>query len=82
MAAHALQVLARANSHQLVALLMLLTALLHCMLCHQAIVWCNSSWVMQGVKCVPASDVSASEAAFQGVTVTSLTDHPQVTSLH
>lgn len=32
----------------------------------------------QGVKCIPASDVSASEAAFQGLTVTSLKDNPQV----
>ena len=35
--------------------------------------------VLQNVRCIPASDVSASEAAFQGVTVTSLADHPVVT---
>lgn len=33
---------------------------------------------MQGVKCIPASDIAASEAAFQGVTVTSLKEYPQV----
>lgn len=32
----------------------------------------------QGVRCIPASDVSASEAAFQGVNVTSLAEHPVV----
>ncbi|KAA6420892.1 MAG: hypothetical protein FRX49_09033 [Trebouxia sp. A1-2] len=31
-----------------------------------------------GVRCIPASDVSASEAAFQGVPVTSLAEHPVV----
>ena len=34
--------------------------------------------VLQNVSCVPASDVAASEAAFQGVTVTSLAEHPAV----
>lgn len=37
-----------------------------------------SSGDLQGVRCVPASDVSASEAAFQGVTVTNLAENPVV----
>lgn len=35
--------------------------------------------MLQNVRCIPASDVSASEAAFQGVTVSSLAEHPAVT---
>lgn len=35
--------------------------------------------MLQNVRCIPASDVSASEAAFQGVTVSSLAEHPTVT---
>ena len=35
---------------------------------------------VQDVRCIPASDVAASEAAFQGVTVTSLAEHPAVPS--
>ena len=34
--------------------------------------------MLQNVQCIPASDVAASEAAFQGVTVTSLAEHPAV----
>lgn len=34
--------------------------------------------LLQNVKCIPASDVAASEAAFQGVTVSSLAEHPAV----
>lgn len=34
--------------------------------------------MLQNVRCIPASDVSASEAAFQGVTVSSLAEHPTV----
>ena len=34
--------------------------------------------MLQNVRCIPASDVAASEAAFQGVTVTSLAEHPAV----
>ncbi|KAL0042633.1 hypothetical protein WJX79_005902 [Trebouxia sp. C0005] len=38
----------------------------------------TTSGLLQGVRCIPASDVSASEAAFQGVPVTSLAEHPVV----
>ncbi|KAL3144416.1 hypothetical protein ABBQ32_004164 [Trebouxia sp. C0010 RCD-2024] len=38
----------------------------------------TSTGLLQNVRCIPASDVSASEAAFQGVTVSSLAEHPTV----
>lgn len=44
----------------------------------QAVKYRSVPLVLQNVSCVPASDVAASEAAFQGVTVSSLAEHHAV----